>query len=307
MSEPGRRPVERMYSPNFLIELFHNPLDAGYADAAARRRVSPPGPGQVAVGRAALIVTLLVVGVLLAVAYRQTVAEEPSRSKVRADLVEKIKERERGTSQLQQRAEVLRADVARQHEALAGGEASRLREQAAAAGLARVRGDGLVVRIADAPEEPDAVTGAGDTNLGRVYDRDLQAVANTLWSAGAEAIAVNGQRLTATSPIRAAGGAILVGFQPVLGPYEVSAIGPSQLESRFADSDTSRLLRRLADEHGMGFQVRSAEDLVLPAAGEPGLLYATPAAAPRTGTPGPSTTSRRPATGASPTASGGDR
>lgn len=303
MSEP-RRPTERTYSPDFLLDLFRNPLEPGYADAAARRRTEPPRPEGPRVGRAALLVTLLVVGLLLAVAYRQTVAEEPSRSKVRADLVAKIKERERGTSQLQQRAEVLRADVARQREALAGGEASRLREQTAAAGLARVSGDGLIVRVADAPEEPDAVTGAGGTNLGRVRDSDLQAVANALWSAGAEAIAINGQRLTATSTIRKAGGAILVDFQPVLGPYEVSAIGPGRLASRFQDTDTFQLLRRLADHYGMGVQVRSAEDLVLPAAGEPRLRYATPAP---TGSPGPSTTSRRPASGASPTASGGDR
>ncbi|HEX7743998.1 MAG TPA: DUF881 domain-containing protein, partial [Micromonosporaceae bacterium] len=180
-------------------------------------------------------------------------------------------------------------------------------EQAAAAGLARVRGDGLVVLLADAPAESDAVTGAGGTNLGRVRDTDLQAVANALWSVGAEAIAINGQRLTATSTIRAAGGAILVDFQPVLGPYEVSAIGPGRLASRFQDTDTFRLLRRLAEQYGMDVRVRSVEDLVLPAAGEPQLRYATPAPAPASGTPGPSTTSRGPATGASPTASGGDR
>ena len=57
---------------------------------------------------------------------------------------------------------------------------------------------------------------------------DLQNVANALWAAGAEAIAINGQRLTATSTIRAAGNAILVDFRPVTSPYEVSAIGPGR-------------------------------------------------------------------------------
>lgn len=307
MSERGSRPAARMYSPDFLLELFRNPLEPGYRDAAARRRDNPPPPGQAPVGRAALLVTLLIVGMLLAVAYRQALADEPSRSKVRADLVAKIREREAGTNRLQQRAEVLRADVARQREALAGEEGSRQREQAAAAGLARVRGDGVVVRLTDAPAESDAVTGAGGTNLGRVFDTDLQGVANALWSTGAEAIAINGQRLTATSTIRAAGEAILVDFQPVLGPYEVSAIGPDDLAERFQDTGAAQLLRQVADQHGMGFQVRSADDLVLPAAGEPRLLYATPALASAGATPGPSTTSPRPASGAPPTASGGDR
>ncbi|HEX2773087.1 MAG TPA: DUF881 domain-containing protein [Micromonosporaceae bacterium] len=299
---------DQSFGPNFLTDLFRDPLDPGYADAAASKRQNPPSGWRAATGRAAALVTLLLVGVLLAVAYLQTVADEPSRSKVRSDLVAKIKEREARTSQLQQRAEGLRDEVARQRAALTGGEASRLREQAAAAGLGRIQGDGVVVRISDAPDKPDAVGGRGEPNLGRVFDTDLQGVANALWSGGAEGIAINGQRLTATSTIRAAGGAILVDFQPVLGPYEVSAIGPDQLPDRFQDSDTARLLRRLADEHGMGFEMRRADHLVLPAASEPTLRYAKPVpTADTTSDVTPSTTPPSPVTGASPTASEGGR
>jgi uncharacterized protein YlxW (UPF0749 family) len=306
MTDPRRG--DQSFDPNFLIDLFRDPLDPAYVDAADRKRQHPPSGWRATAGRAASLVTLLLVGVLLAVAYLQTVADEPSRSKVRSGLVAKIKEREERTSQLQQRAEGLRDEVARQRAALSGGEAARLREQAAATGLGRVQGDGVVVRITDAPDNPDAVDRSGEPDLGRVYDTDLQGVANALWSGGAEGIAINGQRLTATSTIRAAGRAILVDFQPVLGPYEVSAIGPDELAGRFQDSDIARLLRRLADEHGMGFEVRSADDLVLPAASEPRLRYATPVPTsdPTSGVT-PSTTSRSPVTGASPTASEGGR
>jgi uncharacterized protein YlxW (UPF0749 family) len=308
MTDPPRSDGEQPFGPNFLIDLFRDPLDPGYADAAARKRQYPPSGWRVATRRAASLVTLLLVGVLLAVAYLQTVAEEPSRSKVRSDLATKIKERQTRTSQLQQRAEGLRDEVARQRAALSGGEASRLREQAAASGLGRVQGDGVVVRLSDAPDNPDDVRGAEELDLGRVRDRDLQGVANALWSGGAEGIAINGQRLTATSTIRAAGSAILVDFQPVLGPYEVSAIGPEELAGRFRDSDMARLLRRVADEHGMGFEVRSADDLVLPAASEPRLRYATPVpTADPTSDVTPSTTKRSPVTGTSPTASEGGR
>src|SRR5207302_160556 len=85
-------------------------------------------------------------------------------------------------------------------------------------------------RRADAPPPVDPVTGRQTgTNPGLVLDRDLQDVANELWHDGAEAIAINGQRLTATTTIRAAGGAILVDFRPVTAPYQVSAIGPDDL------------------------------------------------------------------------------
>ncbi|MEH1014732.1 DUF881 domain-containing protein [Micromonospora sp. CPCC 206060] len=285
----GQRPA-RTYTPDFLTELFRNPLDPGYAAAAARRQQAggPTGWQRGAV-RAVTVVTLLVLGFLFAVAYRQTVAEEPGRSRARAGLVEQIKQREGETSELARRADALRGEVARQRDAaLTGSAAARLRDLEAATGLVRVRGDGVVVRVADAPSKADAVTGQGGTNLGRVLDSDLQKIANGLWSAGAEAIAINGQRLTATSTIRAAGGAILVDYRPVTGPYEVSAIGPDELEDRFNDSLAARLMRNVADEHGLSFAVRGADDLTLPAASGPQLRYARPVVTPTISAPGSS-------------------
>ncbi|GAB2944827.1 DUF881 domain-containing protein [Micromonospora polyrhachis] len=290
----------RSYAPDFLTELFRNPLDPGYHDAAEHRRSQGPIRGwRRGTIRAVSLVTLVALGFLLAVAYRQTLAEEPSRRQARAGLVAQIKQREVETDALARRAEGLRAEVARQRDAaLTGSDAARLRDLEAITGLGRVRGDGVVVRVADASSKADAVTGAGGTNLGRVLDSDLQNIANALWSAGAEAIAINGQRLTATSTIRAAGSAILVDFRPVSGPYEVSAIGPDEMERRFRDSAAARLLRSVAASHGMSFGVRKADDLTLPSASEAHLRYAQPS--PKA-TPTPS------GSGASPNPSGGGR
>ncbi|MFY1692225.1 DUF881 domain-containing protein [Plantactinospora sp. WMMB782] len=300
MTEQGRR----TYAADFLTELFQNPLDPGYADAAERRRRGGPVTGwRRSTPRAVTLVTLVVLGLLLAVAYRQTVAAEPSRSKARAGLVTQIKQREAENAELTGRADRLRAEVLRQRDAaLSGSAAARLRNLEAATGLGRVRGDGLVVRVADAPEKSDGVTAAGGTNLGRVLDRDLQDIANALWSGGAEAVSINGQRLTATSTIRAAGGAILVDFKPVVGPYEVSAIGPGQLERRFRDSAAARLLDSVSEEYGMSFEFRRVDDLTLPAATEPRLRYATPSPEP---TPVPSGSSA--GGGGSPSPLGGGR
>ncbi|WP_422769555.1 DUF881 domain-containing protein [Plantactinospora sp. WMMC1484] len=301
MTEQGKR----TYTPDFLTELFRNPLDAGYVDAAARRADSGPATGwRRSVPRAVSLLTLVVLGLLLSVAYRQTMAAEPSRSNARAGLVEQIKQREAENAALTARADGLRAEVARQRDAaLSGSAAANLRNLEAATGLGRVRGDGLVVRVADAPVTSDAVTGAGGTNLGRVLDRDLQDIANALWSAGAEAIAINGQRLTAMSTIRAAGGAILVDFKPVIGPYEVSAIGPGQLERRFRDSAAARLMESVSEEYGTSFEFRGVDDLTLPAATEPRLRYATPSPRPTA----PASSGSSAGTGGSPSPHGGGR
>ena len=67
---------------------------------------------------------------------------------------------------------------------------------------------------------------------------------------------MNNHRLTATSTIRNASGAILVDYVPVAGPYEVVAIGPDDLEERFAGSETAALMRLLADRYGISYDLR---------------------------------------------------
>jgi uncharacterized protein YlxW (UPF0749 family) len=218
----------------------------------------------------------LVIGFLLVVAYQETLHDQPGRTRARDGLVAQVKERQRETDALQRRADRLRDEVARQRDAaLNDTQAARLRGMEASTGLARVRGDGVVVTIDDAPSSVDAVTGEGQ-DLGRVFDRDLQYVANALWAAGAEAVAINGQRLTATTTIRSAGRAILVDFRPVTGPYEVAAIGPGELKDRFSASPTAQLLRSLESTYGMAYDVRDVDDLTLPGAAEPQLRFATP-------------------------------
>ncbi|MER5338515.1 DUF881 domain-containing protein [Micromonospora sp. NPDC002717] len=307
----GRGRSDRVYAPDFLTELFRNPLDPGYADAAARRRErqAPPAGWRHWSARSVSLVLAVLLGFLFAVAYRQTLEAEPGRSQARSGLVAQIKQRESETDGLSERADQLRAEVARQRAAALGGsEAARLRTLEAGTGLGRVRGDGVVVRLADAPQNPDAVTGA-DVGPSRVIYSDLQGVANDLWAAGAEAISINGQRLTATSTIRSAGQAILVDFRPVTGPYEVSAIGPGSMRDRYEDSRSALTMRKVAEDTGLSFAVREAEDLTLPAAPEPRLRYAEP---PASASPSPSgadrsASSQPSGSRTSPSPSGGGR
>ncbi|MEU8313911.1 DUF881 domain-containing protein [Micromonospora sp. NPDC048887] len=298
--EKERDPSSRVYAPDFLTELFRNPLDPGYGDASARRATGSMSRVRQVLGRPVSLLVLAVIGFLFAVAYRETVAEEPSRATARAGLVAEIKGREAETDRLTERAEQLREEVGRQRDAtLSGSQASRLRTLEAGTGLARVRGDGVVVRLADAAADEDGVTN-GDAGPSRVLYSDLQKVANALWAAGAEAVAVNGQRLTATSTIRSAGEAILVDYRPVTGPYEVQAIGPRSMRDRFDESRAAALMREVARTTGLSFGVKRVGDLTLPAAPQPRLRYAEPPA-----TPGPSASARPSGSGAAGSSSPG--
>lgn len=291
---------QRQFPINPLLELFADPLDPGYGDAAQRRAAHGPRPPWRRRGALGLrILTLVVTGFLLAVAYREAVAAEPARTTARAGLIEEVKTARDRTDSLQDRLDQLRRDVAAaQEEALGGASAelNRIREQEAATGLAAVHGSGIVVRLADAPTPLDPTTGRPvEGDVSKVLDVDLHAVANGLWAAGAEAVAINGQRLTAISAIRKAGDAILIDRRPVTNPYEISAIGPDDLLERFTASAAAASMRGLVEQYGLGFGVSEADDLELPAAPEPALRYARPQATPND--PSPDVVSPTPSAG----------
>src|SRR5690606_5684021 len=148
-------------SPDFLTELFQDPLDPGYADAAARRaqgRTRPPWQRRGL--RSLTLITLVLVGMLLGVACRHVLAEEPDRTRARAELVERIHQREAEVERLREISDGLRDDVSRLRDlALDDSEVRRLRELEALTGLARVTGDGVVVRVADGPPVLDPGSG----------------------------------------------------------------------------------------------------------------------------------------------------
>ncbi|GAA1831903.1 DUF881 domain-containing protein [Luedemannella flava] len=260
------------FAPDLLTEMFQNPLDPGYADAAARRAAEGPKPrwSRVTSGGFRLLV-LVAIGLLFAVAYRHVVAGESESSRAHAGLVDEARGAQARTDDLQGQADALRDEVAAlRAEALGAGsgELRALREREAATGLAKVTGDGVIVTVSDAAPQVDPTTGKQVTpEGGRVLDKDLQEVANGLWAAGAEAVAVNGQRLTATSTIRTAGSAILVDFRPVTSPYQVTAIGPDDMLDRFLAGPAAALLRGLKTQYGIDFATSRRDDLILPAAG----------------------------------------
>lgn len=285
----GKTSGRRTYGPDFLTALFQNPLDPGYADAAARRAAEGPrtGAGRSIAG-ASKAVTLVVIGFLLVVAYQKTVAEEPSRTQARDTLIEQIQNRRAGTERLQTRADDLSGEVAALRASELGGAAvAQLRDLEAITGVARVRGSGARVTLTDGPTSVNAVTGERRTEA-QVKDTDLQLAANALWQAGAEAITINGQRLTATSRIRQAGEAILVDIRPVASPYRIDAIGPGDLAEDFRDGYAGQFFDLLSSRFGISFEAAKAEDVTLEAAPDLKLRSAEPSVAPPvTGSDGP--------------------
>ncbi|MFC6706893.1 DUF881 domain-containing protein [Flexivirga alba] len=107
---------------------------------------------------------------------------------------------------------------------------------------------------------------------------------NGLWEAGAEAISINGQRLTSQTAIRFAGEAILVNFRALLPPYDVAVIGGPDVAAGFKDNSGGAYLRELAGTYGIQEKLTSKSSVTVPAAATAALSHAR-AASPSPATP----------------------
>jgi len=133
-------------------------------------------------------------------------------------------------------------------------------------GATPVRGPGVRVVANDAP--------GATTARNEVLDTDLQRLANGLWEAGAEAISLNGQRLTNLSTIRQAGGAITTNGHSLRPPYVLSVIGDKNtLAARFAETTSGQAWLDLQRQVGLELTITPKDSLRLPAS-EVSLRYA---------------------------------
>lgn len=257
-------------SESLLRRLLEETLDPGYAQAAQRRSVEDgPGPTSAWTRRLLLAGCLLLIGALTTVVVGQVRSSAPQREEQRQALIEDIAAQRAAGDLLQERLVDVRDEATRAREELLAATTQgqralgELDTAETAAGLTSVRGPGLTVTLTDAPP-PE---GGGD-NLGRILDRDIQLVVNELWAAGAEAVAIDGQRLGPTTSIRSAGQAILVDFRPVTNPYLIEAIGPAGMFDQLLESGPGRTLASYASAFGLGLDVVPAEQLdLLPGSG----------------------------------------
>ena len=268
----GRRPDESM---TLLTSMMERPLDPGYA-AAAERRVAEGLPPATSTRTLAVLAAAIVVGLLFSLGATSLRQPDTVPSRARADLVRQIEARRGAADEQARQVQAMQAEIDRLQASALGGQEAALAKRLAALGVVTgsvaVTGPGLTVTLDDARKEGgDSADGnprtQAETDEGRVLSKDLQIVTNGLWEAGAEAVAINGQRLTALSAIRFAGEAILVNYRPLTRPYVVTAIGsPQNLEVEFADSAAGSYVRALQDNYGVRVRIAGAERLTLPAA-----------------------------------------
>ncbi|WP_261570994.1 DUF881 domain-containing protein [Frankia gtarii] len=263
---------------------------AGRAGAGGRRRLRP----------AALALVLVLLGGVIALGARRGATTADNRARLAATLRVQVGERSVALAGAEDRVGQLRSvvEATRNQRRRADRDHARAAVDVAAlgpvAGSVAATGPGVRIKVTDRlaggsgsanprvsasgtprPHQsaPTAVPGAAGT--GRIQDHDLADLVNVLWISGAEAVAINGVRLTALSAIRAAGDLVLINFVPVLAPYDVEAIGdPRRLVRRVEQSAVVDRLRHRPGSPVTSLTASAAETLTLPAAPLPVLRHA---------------------------------
>lgn len=218
-------------------------------------------------GSIAVAVVLLLAGVLFVTNIR---SQERDGARGPSNLAELILAESERVEQRQESVDELRAIVDELTQAQTDvdveydrGAAERL---ALAAGTVEMSGPGIAVELTDAPAEalrnnrnlrPDDLV---------VHQQDLQAVVNALWAGGAEAMTIQGQRVSTTSAVRCVGNTLMLHGRLYSPPYRIEAIGPPEAmaESLAGDSGV-QLYLQYVEVVGLGWSQEILDKIEVPA------------------------------------------
>ncbi|QIX26853.1 DUF881 domain-containing protein [Nocardioides sp. JQ2195] len=266
MAETGKELPEHVTLP-LLTLITNQSLDSDYRHVAERRAATGAETGRPRPTRTTALAVALF-GLMIVVAAVQTSREAATTEEGRQELIRQITlERDDlaeaqnsisdlrdGNEQLADRVDELGSRSRRVEGALLNSKGY--------AGFATVRGPGVRIQVDDSPD------GSSD---GRVRDEDLAILVNGLWAAGAEAISINGHRLTAISSIRSVGTAIHIRAQPIKPPYDILVVGdPNTLQSLFAESRPGLEWLSLRNNYGLVFTMENSQsDMSLPSSRAP--------------------------------------
>lgn len=275
MSEewPRRALPDHVVTP-LLTRITEGSLDEDYRQVALRKAGSTGSPPPRS-GRPHLVaaVVIAVFGVLVTTAAVQTSRNSAVTDAGRETLIQRVKAERRVVAEEQRTIADLQDDTIAAEDDLAAltarqqAELARQRRLEVRTGFVAVTGPGVRVTVTD----PVDVTDVNDL----VRDEDLALLVNGLWSAGAEAISINGQRLTMLTAIRNSGVAVHVNTRPVNPPYVVSAIGDMDtLQANLLDTSLGARFFDVADQLGFGINMQNVEELSLPALRGPRLHHA---------------------------------
>ena len=152
---------------------------------------------------------------------------------------------------------------------------TRIDELRASAGLTAQSGDGVAIQLDDAR---NVSVSSRDVDRSICHATDLTDILNTAWRGGAQAIAVNEERIVNSSSVYCVGSTIMVNGTLMSPPFNINAIGPqNSLLGAFDDPNQLQDIKQRRDVQGLGFHVTRVSAIHVPAfSGALNVRYAEP-------------------------------
>ncbi len=196
----------------------------------------------------------MIIGFMLAVQFRQVHDAKNTLPNQRVEeLAGRLIQLEEERDELETQLELLKqeSEAATNREFI-----SELKFRACVTALS---GEGVIIKMDDSTR---AAKSGENPNLYLIHDDDILRVINELRAAGAEAISINEQRLTAISEIRCAGPTLSVNNVRSAAPYEIKAVGDKKslenaIKMRGGVAETLQVW-------GIQLEVSTADDVYIP-------------------------------------------
>ena len=186
------------------------------------------------------------------------------------DIIGLVSEQRQTVRDLRRSERALQTQVDALAAQVSGGKLDQVQHQVArlkpGTGLTPLAGPGLVVTLDDAPRHQPGTEGI-DPNLLVVHQQDIQAVVNALWAGGAEGVAIQGQRVIATTGIKCVGNTVVLQGVPYSPPYRIAAVGDTtaMYGALNASPDVQTYLQYTAAPYNLGWGLKESSQLRLPA------------------------------------------
>lgn len=246
-------------------------FETGIARLYYRHPSTPGSPVRTGSSPLFRIVPYILLGVIgfSVVVTTENAAPTAPRLSRRARLVDLIAREDERTRSLRARLEALQVQITAFETAASTGQRSLQQLRAEIdrlgrfVGVTEIVGPGVRVELRDSTmrESP-----TGDPNDLVIHEQDLQAVVNALWSGGAEAMAVNGERITSSSAVRCVGNTLLLHGTVHAPPYLIEALGDTGALLAGLEGDPFvQRFRIFAEEFRLGFDTKIIPELTLPA------------------------------------------
>jgi uncharacterized protein YlxW (UPF0749 family) len=229
----------------------------------------------------------LLAGLLLAATHGVSGGAEIRRSDA-PRLVDLVREAQQSVDRLTSQRDALVTTIDTHHGGSPGADAAlaaitnRSAKLALDAGLDPMRGPGLVVTLNDAQRDAEGrfPRDATPDDL-VVHQQDIQAVLNALWSAGAEGIQVQDQRIIGTSAPRCVGNTLLLNGRTYSPPYVIKAIGDAPaMKAALAAAPLVILYKQYVVRFGLGYSEEPRAEVELVGHNEPVRMKAAKPAGP---------------------------